>query len=108
MLREHPEYQPLVEDADNIARDWTPEDGKTNPFLHMSLHLAIREQCATDRPRGIATVRERLTRQYGQPHDAEHAMLEVLGQTLWEAQRASRAPDEQAYLQALQRLIDAR
>lgn len=105
VIREHPEYHALVQDAHTLDRDWTPDHGETNPFLHMSLHLAIREQCATDRPQGIGDVRVQLTDQHASAHEAEHAMLEVLGQALWEAQRAGRAPDEQAYLLALKQLL---
>ncbi|MEO0425203.1 MAG: DUF1841 family protein [Pseudomonadota bacterium] len=105
VIGEHPEYHALVEAPQTLERDWTPEEGQANPFLHMSLHLAIREQCATNRPAGIGQVRERLSTQFGGAHQAEHAMLEILGRTLWEAQRAGQAPDEQRYLRTLQGLI---
>ncbi|MEO0971472.1 MAG: DUF1841 family protein [Pseudomonadota bacterium] len=105
LVEAHPEYHALLEDAASIDRDWTPEQGDTNPYLHLSLHLAIREQCSTDRPAGIAALRERLAERLGDPHGAEHAMIEVLGAALWEAQRAGRAPDEAAYLERLRQLL---
>lgn len=101
----HPEYQALLEhDTTSLHRDWRPEDGATNPFLHMGLHLAVREQVATDRPAGIAAIFRRLLQRSGDAHVAEHLMLECLGETLWRAQSSDRPPDETAYLEALSRL----
>jgi hypothetical protein len=105
VIAEHPEYVPLLESGPQaLAADYTPETGQANPFLHMGLHLAIREQVATDRPAGIARIHQALSGRLSDPHAAEHAMLEVLAQTLWEAQRAARAPDEQRYLERLRAL----
>jgi hypothetical protein len=101
----HPEYSPVLESEAALDRDWTPEGGAENPFLHLSMHLAIREQVATDRPAGIAAAHAALARRLGSVHAAEHAMLEKLGEALWQAQRAGRAPDEQAYLAAIQGLV---
>jgi hypothetical protein len=97
----HPEYQALVADPEALERDWTPADGETNPFLHMGMHLAVREQVATDRPAGIRSAFQRLTAKLGDPHTAEHQVFECLGRALWEAQRAGRPPDEQAYLECV-------
>jgi hypothetical protein len=97
----HREYAPLLETPDALGRDWTPEHGEQNPFLHLGLHMAIREQVGTDRPAGIAAVHAALAARLGSVHDAEHAMLEKLAEALWEAQRFGRAPDERAYLEAL-------
>ena len=106
VVGEHPEYQPLLEDSDRaLSADWTPEDGSTNPFLHMGLHLALREQVATDRPPGVRAVHEALTRRCGDHLEAEHRMMEPLAEALWNAQRSDGEPDEQAYLDALQRLL---
>ena len=105
VIAEHPEYIPLLESGPRaLAADYTPEGGRENPFLHMGLHLAIREQVATDRPAGIAQIHQRLSRRLTDPHSAEHAMLEVLAQTLWESQRAGGAPEEQRYLERLRAL----
>lgn len=104
VIEAHPEYVAMIEGGeDSLHRDWTPELGETNPFLHLGLHLALREQVATDRPRGIAGVHRRLAEAHGR-HEAEHRMMECLGRALWEAQRAGVAPDEAAYLESLRRL----
>jgi hypothetical protein len=100
----HPEYHALFESPDALHEAFTVERGQTNPFLHMGLHLGLREQLATKRPAGIDAVHARLSRRLGSVHDAEHAMIEVLATALWEAQRAGRAPDEALYLERLQRL----
>jgi hypothetical protein len=105
VIAEHPEYLEVIEAGEAaIAAEFTPESGRQNPFLHMGLHLAIREQVATDRPRGITEVHRKLSARLGDAHSAEHTMLEALAETLWEAQRANRAPDEQAYLEKLRAL----
>ncbi len=100
----HPEYHEAIE-SDDLDRDYTPDGGKTNPFLHMGLHLGLREQLATDRPAGIAAVYRELTGRTGDAHSAEHQMIDALAETLWEAQTASREPDEQRYLTRLRDLI---
>ena len=101
----HPEYVALLESGPEVLeRDYTPEAGTTNPFLHMGLHLAIREQVATDRPAGIAAIHRSLATRLGDVHEAEHAMIERLGEALWNAQRAGVPPDEARYLESLRRL----
>jgi hypothetical protein len=108
-IEQHPEYHPLLEEGtQSLDRDWTPESGQANPFLHLGLHLAIREQVATDRPPGIAAVHRELARRVGDLHEAEHRMLECLGEALWQAQRGGLPPDESAYLESLRRLLVAR
>jgi hypothetical protein len=101
----HPEYQAALERPDEVVdRDYSPEGGQSNPFLHMGLHLAIRDQIATNRPPGIRVAFEALAARMSSSHDAEHRMLECLAEALWEAQRAGRVPDEQAYLRRIQGL----
>lgn len=105
VIAEHPEYIAWLEAGDAaLGAEFTPEGGRENPFLHMGLHLAIREQVATNRPAGIAEVHKKLSERLGGAHEAEHAMLEQLGATLWDAQRQGRMPDEQAYLERLRKL----
>jgi hypothetical protein len=105
VIAEHPEYLEWIEAGEAaVAAEFTPESGRQNPFLHMGLHLAIREQVATNRPQGIADIHRALSARHGEAHAAEHIMLEALAETLWEAQRANRAPDEQAYLEKLRAL----
>ena len=65
----------------------------------MGLHLAVRDQIATDRPPGIRQAFDGLAQRMGSAHDAEHRIIECLAEALWEAQRAGRPPDEQAYLE---------
>ncbi|MGD8977321.1 MAG: DUF1841 family protein [Gammaproteobacteria bacterium] len=101
----HPEYQPLLESGEDVIdRDWLPEQGLSNPFLHMGMHLAVREQLSTDRPRGIVAVHRGLVRQFGDAHEAEHRMAECLAEALWRSQRSGLPPDEDAYLDALRGL----
>lgn len=96
----HPEYHPLLEtDGDAAAREWTPEGGETNPFLHMGLHMAVREGVATDRPPGLREAFRALAASCASPHEAEHRLLDCLAETLWEAQRQGRSPDEAAFLE---------
>jgi len=105
VISEHPEYQSLFEQADErLDRDFAPENGDSNPFLHMGMHLALREQLATGRPTGIRELWPLLMKKFGDTHKVEHHMMECLGQALWEAQRHNRMPDEAAYLECLRRL----
>jgi hypothetical protein len=114
----HPEYHPALGLAANgaagtvfdtavarqAAHDAPEGEAAANAFMHLSLHLALREQLGTNRPTGIRAEHARLARRHGDPHAAEHAMIEVLAGTLWDAQRAGRAPDDNTYLESLRRL----
>ena len=105
VIEQHPEYHALLEEGpDALERDWTPEGGESNPFLHLGLHLAVREQVSTDRPGGIAGVYRSLVAQLGR-HEAEHRMAECLAEALWHAQRNHAAPDEVSYLATLKKLV---
>jgi hypothetical protein len=104
----HPEYQVLMRDA-AAARAFEPDATPgENPFLHMGLHLAVREQVSIDRPPGIRELRQTLASRLGDEHAAEHALMESLAETLWEAQRSARAPDEREYLERARRRVSAR
>jgi len=106
LLKDHPEYHSLISGDETVVdRDFTAEDGHENPFLHLSLHLALREQVGTDRPAGIASITRSLLLKHGDGHTVEHLMIEKLGLSLWEAQRQERAPDEAAYLDSLRELL---
>ena len=99
----HPEYHALLEDGETATQsEFTPEQGQTNPFLHMGMHIALREQAQSNRPPGIHAIYQKLCKR-GQ-HDAEHAMMECLGQVLWQAQRDATEPDQGAYLECLKKL----
>ena len=101
----HPEYHAALERSeDALGRDYTPEGGQSNPFLHMGLHLAVRDQIATDRPAGLRQAFERVAARLGSAHEAEHRIIECLAEAMWEAQRSGRPPDEAAYLQRVLRL----
>jgi Domain of unknown function (DUF1841) len=100
----HPEYHSALDDPERHAQqDYAPEAGQSNPFLHMSLHVAIEEQLSIDQPPGIRAEFERIVAARTDRHAALHAVLECLGETLWRAQREGAAPDAAAYLECLRR-----
>jgi hypothetical protein len=104
ILREHPEYHRILEDQDAaLEKDYLPELGESNPFLHMGMHIAIQEQLATNRPAGIIDIYQSLLVKLQDPHEVEHRMLECLGEMLWRAQRDGSNPDEIAYLECLRK-----
>ncbi|RMG60448.1 MAG: DUF1841 family protein [Gammaproteobacteria bacterium] len=98
VLLAHPEYQPLVASEAGLNAEFPPELGQTNPFLHMGLHLAVREQLQLDRPAGIRAIWEQLMEKQTDAHHAEHLLIDCLAEQLWLAQRNGRPPDEGAYL----------
>lgn len=100
----HPEYHAVLEDpARHLDRDYTPEGGALNPFLHLSLHMAVAEQLSIDQPAGIRAEFERIAVARGDRHAALHAVLECLGETVWRAQRERAAPDAQAYMECVRK-----
>jgi hypothetical protein len=105
VISEHPEYHVIVESAAADLANYSPRSGQLNPWLHMGLHLAIREQVSTDRPKGIAEIHRKLAARASDPHEAEHQMLTLLAEALWDAQRSGKAPDEMAYLERLRGLV---
>ena len=105
IIKLHPEYHALLTDEQtNLDKDYTPEMGQTNPFLHMAMHISIQEQLQTDRPVGIRSLYQQLIAKMSDPHDVEHAIMECLGQMIWQAQRDNSLPDENRYLDCLQEL----
>jgi hypothetical protein len=107
-LEEHPEYARDLADVDAaLARTYDGSDGRTNPFLHLSMHLSISEQCSIDQPRGIRQAMELLAARRNSVHEAHHEAMECLGQMLWESQRSGRPPDGQAYVECVQRRATA-
>lgn len=100
----HPEYHELLADRDSaLQKDWTPESGQLNPFLHLSLHLSIEEQVAIDQPPGLRAAFEKLKERRGDRHDALHDVLESLGETIWQSQRNGAPPDGLAYLESVRK-----
>jgi hypothetical protein len=108
LVKIHPEYHELLgcatKEPDNVLkREWTPEQGEGNPFLHLSLHLAIEEQLSIDQPPGIRAIFNALLARHGERHAALHEVLECLGETVWKSQRDNAPPDGAAYLDCLRR-----
>lgn len=103
----HPEYHALLEDPDAVAREFTPEDGQINPFLHLSLHLAIEEQLSIDQPPGIRAAFDLACHHRGERHAALHDALECLGEMLFNAQRNGTPPDGAWYVAALRKRAGA-
>ena len=101
-IAEHPEYHETLSD-ESAGVDYTPEAGRTNPFLHLSMHLAISEQLSIDQPPGIRAAHDRLAARLGSLHEAQHAIIECLGETIWEAQRQNAPLDSDAYLARIER-----
>jgi hypothetical protein len=100
----HPEYHPVLDDPEHhLDREYRPEAGAANPFLHLSMHLAIEEQLSVDQPPGIKAEFTRLAAKLGDRHAACHEIMECLGETVWRAQRDGAVPDAQAYLGCLKR-----
>jgi len=98
-IDEHPEYTGDLADVDAaLAASYSVEGGKTNPFLHLAMHLTISEQVSIDQPRGIRQAVELLTAKRDSLHDAHHEVMECLGEMIWESQRSGRPPDGLAYL----------
>lgn len=107
LIAEHPEYHALLEDEQAaLEKEFTPEGGQMNPFLHLSLHLAIAEQISIDQPHGIKAAYFAL-RRTREVHDAEHDVMECLGETLWRSQRNNAPLDGEAYLECVRRKAGA-
>lgn len=104
LMQQHPEYHAIFDNPErHVERDYLPESGETNPFLHLGLHLAIREQVPIDQPRGIAAHYRRLLEKSGSAHDAEHLIMDCLAEMIWQAQRRGTAPDVGVYFECLKK-----
>jgi hypothetical protein len=103
-IDEHPEYAAdLADEAAALAASYAVEEGRTNPFLHLSMHLSIEEQVSIDQPSGIRQAVELLAARRGSVHAAHHEVMECLGEMLWQSQRSGMPPDGQAYIEAVRR-----
>ena len=103
-IDEHPEYHAELADvAAALARNYAVEDGRTNPFLHLSMHLSIDEQCSIDQPTGVRQAVQLLAARRGSLHEAQHEVMECLGEMIWAAQRSGLPPDGVAYVDCVQR-----
>jgi hypothetical protein len=103
-IAEHPEYDPvLADEAAALDAAWRVEDGRENPFLHLSMHLSIAEQTGIDQPAGIRQAVQALAARSGSLHAAHHEVMECLGEMIWRSQRDGLPPDGQAYLDCVRR-----
>ena len=102
VIKEHPEYHDFVLQLD---KDFLPELGETNPFLHMGLHLGLREQIATNRPEGIASIYKKLLKLMKSTHDTEHSMIDCLAEAMWSSQVNNLPPDETKYIACLKKIV---
>ena len=99
----HPEYHAMLEQPERyLEREWPPELGETNPFLHLAMHLSISEQLSIDQPPGVKSRYQALAARLGDEHAAQHAVMDCLAEMLWRAQRDNRPPDGAAYLLCLE------
>lgn len=107
-IRLHPEYDAdLADPVRALEAAYTVEEGRTNPFLHLSMHLSLQEQCDIDQPHGIRAAFERLRDRLGSAHEAHHQMMECLGEMVWASQRSGLPPDGHQYLECVQRRAKA-
>lgn len=101
-IRQHPEYESDLADAERaLGRDYSVDQGRSNPFLHLSMHLSIQEQTSVDQPPGIRDACQALSMRLGSVHDAHHQIMECLGEMLWTAQRNGTPPDGEAYIRCI-------
>lgn len=102
VMMAHPEYHVMLDNpARHLERDYPPELGETNPFLHLSMHLSIAEQLSIDQPAGVRTRYQKLLRKHGDAMKVQHDMMDCLAEMIWQAQRNGTAYDPSAYLQCL-------
>lgn len=107
-INEHPEYHADLADVEAaLAAVFDVEAGRTNPFLHLSMHLSITEQVGIDQPRGIRQAFELLRHRLGSAHEAQHEVMECLGEMIWASQRSGLPPDGHAYLDCVRRRATA-
>lgn len=106
IILQHPEYHVMLDQPDrHLDRDYLPEFGETNPFLHLSMHLSLAEQVSIDQPAGIRERLDRLTEKLGGRMEAEHAAMDCLAEMIWQAQRLRGRPDSSNYLACLDEKI---
>jgi hypothetical protein len=105
-MEQHPEFHKILSDPSGaLEQEFTPEKGMTNPFLHLSMHLSISEQISIDQPPGIRHIANTLSRKLDSEHEAQHQIMECLGQVLWQAQNQSKPINVTDYVELLKKLI---
>ncbi len=106
VIQQHPEYHVLLSDREQaLSKDYTPEEGVVNPFLHMGMHIALTEQLTTNRPKGITASYQTLLKQQQDAHQVEHQLMDCLGEMIWAAQKLDQPPDEKAYLKCIRKRL---
>jgi hypothetical protein len=104
IMRMHPEYHPHLDHGEAVMdRDWLPEGGETNPFLHLGLHLTVLEQVGLDRPPGVRKLYRRLIESTGDVHEADHIIMECLAEAIWRISHDGKSFNEKAYLKCIKR-----
>ncbi len=106
LIQQHPEYHDFFNQSeDNQDKDFSPEMGQSNPFLHLGMHISIQEQLGTQRPPELATLYHSLCTKLGDNHEAEHQIMDCLGEMLWTAQRNNQPPNETTYIECIKKLL---
>jgi hypothetical protein len=106
VIKQHPEYHHALSDYDKtIDKDYTPEMGDSNPFLHMSMHIGIAEQLMVDQPQGIKSLYQQLCSKLKDSHGVEHLIMECLGNIMWQSQQSNSMPDMDEYLRCVKKSI---
>jgi len=106
LIQRHPEYHDFFNQSeDNQDKDFSPEMGQTNPFLHLGMHISIQEQLGTQRPPELTTLYQSLCTKLGDAHEAEHKIMDCLGEMLWSAQRNNQPPNETTYIECIKKLL---
>jgi hypothetical protein len=105
-LKQHPEYDDDLKDVDAaLGADYSVENGQTNPFLHLSMHLSIAEQISIDQPPGIRAAATALAQRLQSEHEAHHHIMECLGEMIWNSQRSGLPPDGAAYIDCVRKRV---
>jgi Domain of unknown function (DUF1841) len=103
IIAKHPEYHAQLNRRDQfVDRDYAPEQGETNPFLHISMHIAIQEQVAIDQPRGIKAAHLKLSAKLASTMEAEHHIMDCLAEMIWQAQQTKNSPSAEIYLSCIE------
>lgn len=106
VILEHPEYNNILQNKDKYLEfKWSVENGETNPFLHLSMHLSILEQLSIDQPVGIKNLFEKLCKKFDNEHDSTHQLIDCLGEMIWLSQRNNTAPDPQIYFECINKKL---
>lgn len=103
-IHQHPEYDDILNNLEAaLEANYSVDQGKSNPFLHLSMHLSISEQISVDQPRGVKLAFQILAKKLNSEHEAHHQMMECLGEMMWNSQRTGLPPDGEAYIEALRK-----